>query len=97
MTDTNVEHNIGFIEQRERSAVKQAVAAVTALHDALALKRTIGLPTLPETRDAILAMEAELSSLKLALLRAPHADQPTLPGMEVLHDAKEGEQEANAS
>jgi hypothetical protein len=38
-------------------------------------------------------MEAEISSLKLALLRDPHVDQLMLPGMEDLHQAaNEGEQ-----
>jgi hypothetical protein len=36
-------------------------------------------------------MEAEISSLKLALLRDPHVGQMVLPGMEDLHDrANEG-------
>ena len=37
MTDIVVE-TVDFIQRRELSAVKQVLAAVTALHDALALK-----------------------------------------------------------
>ena len=74
--------NVDFIQQRERSAVKQAVAAVTALHDALALKQEIRLPVLAETRDAILELEERVTSLKMELLRAPHPDQLMLPGMD---------------
>ena len=97
MTDTNVERNVAFIEQRERVVAKQALAAVTDLHDVIALKRQIRLPVLPETRQAIQELEGEIGSLKLKLLRSPQPDQPPLPGMEDLTVAKEGEPEANAS
>ena len=70
-TYANIEHNLSFIERRESSAVRQALQAVTALHDALALKREIRLPVLSETRDAILELEERVTSLKLQPLRAP--------------------------
>ena len=91
MTHTNVEHNVDFIEQHERAVVKQALQAVAALHDALALKREIALPVLPETRAAVIELEDEIGSLKLKLLRPLHPEQPPLPGMEDLTVAKEGE------
>lgn len=59
-TYVNIEHNLSFIERRESSAIRQALQAVTALHDALALKREIRLPVLAETRDAILELESEI-------------------------------------
>ena len=55
-TYANIEHNLSFIERRESSAVRQALQAVTALHDAVSLKREIRLPVLAETRDAILGI-----------------------------------------
>jgi hypothetical protein len=58
------------------------------LHDALALKREIGLQVLPETRQAIDELEGMIVSLKLEL-RSPHPDQMALPGMENL-SPKEG-------
>jgi hypothetical protein len=93
MTDTNIEHNVAFIDQRELSVVRQALEA---MRDCIDLKREIGLPVRPETRQAILELEDEIGSLKLELLRAPHPDQLMLPGMEDL-STKEGKQEANAS
>ena len=74
MTDL-VTETVDFIQRRELSAVKQALQAVTALHDALALKRELGLPLLHETRQAITELEDEIGSLKLKLLRSPHPDQ----------------------
>src|SRR5271167_4815801 len=90
MTDIMVE-TVDFVQRRESSAVKQALQAVKALHDALALKREIRLPVLAETRDAILELEDRVLALKLESLRAPqHPDQLVLPGMENLVP-KEGE------
>ena len=89
MTDL-VTETVDFVQRRESSAVKQALRAVTALHDALAPKREIGLAVLAGTRQAILELESEIVSLKLELLRPLHPEQPTLPGMEDLVP-KEGE------
>jgi hypothetical protein len=69
MTDITVD-TVDFIQRRESSAVKQALAAVTALHDAVALKQEIALPVLPETRQAIAELEDVIGSLKLKLLRS---------------------------
>ena len=82
MTHTNVEHNVDFIEQHERAVVKQALQAVAALHDALALKRETALPLLPETWAAVIELEDEIGSLKLKLLRSPQTGQLTFPGMD---------------
>ncbi len=84
---------IAFANQRELTVAKDAVRA---LHNAVNLKHTLGLPVLPETRQAILELEDEIASLKLELLRSLHPEQMTLPGMEGLV-AKESEVEANAS
>ena len=92
MTDIMVE-TVDFVQRRESSAVKQALQAVTALRDALALKREIGLPVLPETRSAIEELENQIVALKLQLLRSHHPDQMVLPGMEDL--AKNAKDEAN--
>ena len=78
---TNPVINVDFIQQRERSVVKQALAAVAALNDAVSLKHELRLPLLDETRAGIAELEDQVTSLKLALLRAPHPDQLTLPGM----------------
>lgn len=43
---------------------------VTALHDALALKREIRRPVPPETRSAIEELENQIVALKLQLLRS---------------------------
>jgi hypothetical protein len=80
VTDQIVTETIDFIQRRELSAVKQALQAVTALHDALALKREIRLPVLAETRDAILELEDQILALKLESLHAlSHPDQPRVP------------------
>jgi hypothetical protein len=86
---TDIQHSVvSFIDTREMNAVREALRAV---RDAISLKHELGLPLLSSTREAILAMEAEISSLKLALLRDPHVGQMVLPGMEDLHDrANEG-------
>jgi hypothetical protein len=95
MTDF-VTETVDFIQRRESSAVEQALAAVTALHDALALKWELRLPVVAETRAAILELEDQILALKLESLRAPHhPDQLVLPGMEGLPVAKEGKQEAS--
>jgi hypothetical protein len=80
---TNPVLNVEFIQQRERSAVKQALHAVTALHDALAVKREIGFPVLAETRQAILELQDQVLSLKEELLRSLSHDpaQLMLPGV----------------
>jgi hypothetical protein len=90
MTDTtSIGPNvIAFVDQRELSVVKQAL---TAMQDCLALKVEIGLPVLAETRAAIQELEDGIHSLRLALLRSPHADQMVLPGIENL--SKDGEQQ----
>ena len=81
---TNPVINVDFIQQRESSSVvKQALAAVAALNDAVSLKHELRLPLLDETRAGIAELEDEVTSLKLALLRAPSQDQLTLPGMPV--------------
>jgi hypothetical protein len=72
--DTNVQYNIGFIEQHERAVVKQALHAITALRDGIDLRREIGLPVLAETRDAIVELEDQVASLRVEMLRAPQAD-----------------------
>ena len=89
MTDTNhiKPKVVAFVDQRELNVVRQALKA---MRDCIDLKRELGLPVLPETREAILELESEIGSLKLQLLRSPHPDQPTLPGMEDLPVAKEG-------
>lgn len=71
MTDL-VTETVDFIQRRESSAVKQALAAVTALHDSISLKRELRLPVLDETREAILALEDQILSLKLESLRTQH-------------------------
>ena len=81
MTHTHIDDLVTFIQRRESSAVKQALAAVTALHDALALKREIRLPVLSESRDAILEPEDQIHSLKTELLRSPQPGQMMFPGM----------------
>ena len=75
MTDIMVE-TVDFVQRRESSAVKQALRVVKALHDALALKREIALPVLPETRAAVIELEDEIGSLKLKLLRHHPEQQP---------------------
>ena len=57
---------------------------------------------LPETKDdLILELESDIVAIKLKVLRAHHpnqpTNQPTLPGMENLLDAKEGRQSDVAS
>jgi hypothetical protein len=59
------------------------------------LKKAIHLPVLAETHRAVEQLESEIHALKLALLRRNPPDQLQLPLED--HDAKEGEQEANAS
>ncbi len=95
MTDpmTNPVINVDFIQQRERSAIKHALAAVMALHDAVSLKHELRLPLLDATREAISELEDQVTSLKLALLRQNHPDQLELP-MD-LPSTKEGEHEAS--
>ncbi len=78
--------------------MKQALQAAKALHDALALKREIGLPALLETRAAINELEERIVSLKLESLRAPHhPEQLVLPGMEDLAPKEGGMKPAAAS
>jgi hypothetical protein len=48
------------------------------------LKRELGLPELPETRQAIQELEDQVHSLKLEMLHSSHPEQPMLPGMEDL-------------
>jgi hypothetical protein len=59
------EPNLELIQQRELSAAQRAVAA---MHDAVALKREIGLPVLPETRTAIVELEKQISALRTELV-----------------------------
>ena len=51
MTNTNhiKPKIVAFVDQRELSAARQALKA---MHDAINLKREIGLPVLPETRES---------------------------------------------
>jgi hypothetical protein len=91
-TVTNLQADVvAFVDRREMVVAREAVKA---LQDAVDLKAELGLPVLPETRAAIAELEAQIHSLKQALLRSPHPDQLMLTGMEGLV-AKEGKQEAS--
>jgi hypothetical protein len=86
---TDIQHQVTtFIDQRETVVVREALRAV---RDCLDLRLEVGLPVPQVTCDVILELEKEVSALKLRLLRH-HPDQPPLPGMEDLSDAKDGEQ-----
>jgi hypothetical protein len=85
---------VAFVQQREIAAAREAVRA---LRDCVSLKRATHLPVSVETCRAVEQLETEIHSLRLALLRQNHPGQPALPGMDDLHEAKEGEQEVNAS
>ena len=71
---------VAFIDQRELSVVREAIRA---MRDCIGLRREIGLPVLPETRQAILELEDEIWSLRRKLLRSLSHDpeQLMLPGM----------------
>ena len=83
---------VAFVQQREIAAAREAVRA---LRDCVSLKRATHLPVSAETHRAVELLEAEIASLKVALLRRNHPDQMELP-MD-LPSTKEGEHEANAS
>jgi hypothetical protein len=76
---TDIEHStVAFVDIRERTVARQALKA---MRDVVDLKAELGLPLLPETREAILELEGMVSTLRLTILRSPHAEQPMLPGM----------------
>ena len=64
MTDI-LTSTVGFVQRQESTVVAKALEAVEALHDAIALKRSIGLPPLAETVAAINELETMITSLKL--------------------------------
>ena len=45
------------------------------MRDCIDLKRELGLPVLPETREAILELESDILAIKLKVLRSHHPDQ----------------------
>ena len=81
---SNVTNNIrpkvhAFVDQRELAVVREALKA---MREAIALKRELHLPVLPETRAAIESLEYEVGTLKLEMLRCHHPDQLSLDGMD---------------
>jgi hypothetical protein len=81
---------VAFVQQREIAAAREAVRA---LRDCVSLKRATHLPVSVETHRAVELLEAEIASLKVALLRRNPPDQLELP-MD-LPSTKDGEQKAS--
>ena len=81
MTDIMVE-TVDFVQRQESSAVKQAMQAVKALHDALALRERYAFPSWTRPERQSVNWRTRSHSLRLESLRSPQPGQLMFPGMD---------------
>jgi hypothetical protein len=77
MTEQVVADEISLIQRRELVSARNALTAISALRDAVSLKRKTHIPLMPATRDAIRDLASQINGLRLESL--PNPDQLELP------------------